>query len=94
MIVDFDRLTDKELCIRSRKIGDRIVLYKDGKSRKLKDFFIDKKIPRGERGKIPLLCTNDQVVAVIGYRVAENYRVNKNTKKGLVITYGTSYEDR
>lgn len=94
MIVDFDRLTDKELCIRSRKIGDRIVLYKDGKSRKLKDFFIDKKIPRGERGKIPLLCTNDEVVAVIGYRVAENYRVNKNTEKGLVITYGTSYEDR
>lgn len=94
MIVDFDRLTEKKLCIRSRKIGDRIVLYKDGKSRKLKDFFIDKKIPRGERGKIPLLCTNDQVVAVIGYRVAENYRVNKNTKKGMVITYGTSYEDR
>lgn len=94
MIVDFDKLSEKELCIRSRKIGDRIVLYKDGKSRKLKDFFIDKKIPRGERGRIPLLCTDKEVVAVIGYRVAENYRVNNNTKKGLVITYGTSYENR
>lgn len=94
MIVDFDTLSEKELCIRSRKVGDRIVLYRDGKSRKLKDFFIDKKIPRNERGNIPLLCSDKEVIAVIGYRVAENYRVNKNTKRGLVITYGTGNENR
>ena len=54
---------------------------------KLKDFFIDMKIPRNERGSIPLLCTDKEVVAIIGYRVAENYKVSENTKKVLVITY-------
>lgn len=94
MIVDFDGLEDKELCIRSRKIGDRITLYKDGKSKSLKDYFIDIKIPRSERDKIPLLCSGKEVIAVIGHRVAENRKINKNTRKGLVITYGTEYENR
>ncbi len=87
MLVDFDKLSEKMLSIRNRRMGDRFVLFKDGKAKKLKDVFIDMKIPRGERGQIPLLCTDKDVVAIIGYRVAENYKVSENTKKVLVITY-------
>ncbi len=87
MLVDFDKLSENMLSIRNRRMGDRFVLYKDGKTKKLKDFLIDMKIPRNERGKIPLLCTNKDVVAIIGYRVAENYKVTENTKKVLVISY-------
>ncbi len=87
MLVDYDKLNDKMLSIRNRKIGDRFVLYKDGKAKKLKDIFIDMKIPRSERGSIPLLCTDKEVIAIIGHRVAENYKVSENTKKVLVITY-------
>ncbi len=87
MVVDFDKLSEKNLFIRSRKAGDRITLFKDGKTKKLKDFLIDMKVPRSERGKIPLLCTDKDIVAVIGYRVAESYKISENTKKGLIITY-------
>ena len=87
MIVDFDKISDKMLSVRNRRIGDRFSLYKDGKAKKLKDFFIDKKISRNERGSIPLLCADKEIIAIIGHRVAENYKVSENTKKVLVITY-------
>ncbi len=91
--VDYGKLDGQKLVIRNRKKGDRIVLYKDGGSKKIKDYWIDKKVPRSERGKIPLLCTENEIVAVIGDRVAENYKIKQNSTKGLVITY-EQYEDR
>lgn len=100
MILDYDMLESKMLNIRNRRIGDKIVLYKDGKSKKLKSYFIDKKIPREKRNNIPLLCVTDnktqktEIAAIIGDRVAENYKVKNNTKKGLLITYGTENENR
>lgn len=94
MLADYDKLEGKKLCVRSRKAGDKIVIYKDGRSRKLKDYFIDKKIPRVERDKIRLLCSGKEVIAIIGDRVAENHKINTNSKKGLLITYGADYKSR
>ena len=51
--------------------------------------FIDAKIPREDREKIPLLCTGSEVVAIIGGRVSDKYKVNKDTERVLVIEYGT-----
>lgn len=43
---------------------------------KLHDFFINKKIPRRARKKIPLLITADhQIIWVIGYRLDERFKV-------------------
>lgn len=86
-ILDYDKLEGKELSVRNRKFGDKIAVYEDGREKKLKDYFIDKKISRNERGKIPLLCADNEIAAVIGYRVSEKYKINKDTEKGLVITY-------
>ena len=89
-ILDYDKVTAMPLTIRTRKRGDRIAVYKDGRERKLKDFLIDAKIPVTKRGQIPLLCHEDKVIAVIGYRIAEPYKREKETKRGLVIRYGES----
>ena len=94
MLVDYDMIDGAKLFIRSRKCGDRINVFKDGKTRKLKDYWIDKKIPKEERDNIPLLCTEKEVVAIIGDRVAEKFKITKETKRGLVITYGQDYESR
>jgi len=54
------------LVVRPRKIGDSIKLQ--GRPEKtLKKLFIDEKIPKEERGKIPVLAVNDKVVAVYGF---------------------------
>lgn len=89
MILDYDKVDIKNLTLRYRENGDKIALFKDGKKKKLKDYFIDKKIPKEERDKILLICNDDEVVAAVGYRVAETYKKDKDTKRGLVITYGT-----
>lgn len=94
MILDYDKLEGKRLTVRNRRMGDKMVIYKDGRSRKLKDYWIDKKVPREERDNIPLLCADKEIVAIIGDRVAENHKINKESKKGLLITYGTEYENR
>lgn len=54
-----------ELRLRTRRAGDR---FKPkgmaGRSRKLKDWMIDRKIPRRFRDQIPLLCADGAIVAI------------------------------
>ena len=94
MIIDYDMIEDKEITVRNRRAGDRMVFFKDGRTRKIKDYLIDKKIPREERNRIPLLCADNKIIAIIGDRVAETYKIKENTKRGLVITYGAENENR
>ena len=91
-ILDYDKVKDFKLELRTRRDGDKIAVYKDGKERKLKSFLIDEKIPQGERDKLILLCSEDKVLAVPPYRIAEPYKIDSNTKKGLVVTYDTKNE--
>lgn len=56
------------LTVRPRQVGDEIVL--PGRPRRsLKKLFIDKKIPRMERERIPVLADEDGVLAVAGIGV-------------------------
>ncbi len=54
-----------ELRLRTRRAGDRFKPKgMGGRSRKLKDWMIDQKIPRRLRDQIPLLCAGGEIVAV------------------------------
>lgn len=86
-MLDYDKVCDLKLELRTRRDGDKIAVYRDGKERKLKSFLIDEKIPQSERDKLILLCCEDKVLAVPPYRIAEPYKIDSNTKKGLVVTY-------
>lgn len=89
LLLDYDKICDKKMVLRRRRNGDRFSVFKDGRTKKLKNFMIDEKIPSEQRDKIPLLCSENEILAVIGYRTAEPYKANPKTKKGLVITYET-----
>lgn len=92
IMADLDRIGTKPLFLRNRRNGDRIVWFPDGRTKKIKNVFIDEKIPKNDRDKIPLLCTGDEVVAIVGSRVSEKYKVTKDTERALVIRYGTVEE--
>ena len=66
---------DCVLRLRTRRPGDRFKPKgMGGRSRKLKDWMIDRKIPRRLRDRIPLLCANDSIVAIClgaDWRLAE-----------------------
>jgi tRNA(Ile)-lysidine synthase len=63
------------LQLRTRRAGDYIVVDGKGSKKKLKDYFIDLKIPRDEREQILLLANGNEIVWIIGYRLNWNYRV-------------------
>ena len=70
---------------RTRKAGDRIHPVGAGGSKKLKDFFIDKKVER-DRRDVPLLCSGNEVLCVIGMCVSEKAAVDGGTEKIIKIS--------
>jgi tRNA(Ile)-lysidine synthase len=54
-------------------------------SQKLKEFFIDHKIPRFERSKIPLLISGEKIVWVVGYRIDDRFKVTDKTSNVLKV---------
>jgi tRNA(Ile)-lysidine synthase len=73
------------LTIRNFRPGDRFVPLGAGGSQKLKEFFIDHKIPRFERPKIPLLVSGERIAWVVGYRIDERFKVTERTQKVLKV---------
>jgi tRNA(Ile)-lysidine synthase len=73
------------LHIRSRIEGDKFTPYGYNKNRKLKEYFIDKKIPRKIRDSIPILADEIGIIWIIGMDLG--IRVNKisNLNKYVVI---------
>ena len=71
--------------IRNFRPGDRFQPLGVKGSQKLKEFFIDHKIPRFERSKIPLLISGDRIVWVVGHRIDECVRTSDRTKRILKV---------
>ncbi|WP_130808077.1 tRNA lysidine(34) synthetase TilS [Senegalia massiliensis] len=81
---DYDKIVGG-LFIRFRKSGDKFKPLGMKGNKKLKDFFIDEKIPRENREKIPIIYDKQGILWVVGHRISENYKVNSTTKKVLMI---------
>lgn len=69
--------------IRTRDFGDRFNPFGMEGTKKLKDYFIDEKIPRDLREKLPLFIDEENIIWVIGYRTSEKYKISKDTTKVL-----------
>ncbi len=72
-----------ELSCRTRKTGDFIAM-KQGR-KKIKDLFIDEKIPRQERETFPLITMGQEVLWAVGLRVSEGGKVEETTENVLYI---------
>lgn len=84
--LDLDKLQNSHsLFIRPRKEGDKFKPLGMKGEKKLKDFFIDLKVPRYQRDKIPILLSGDKIVWVVGYRMDDRFKVEENTKRVLKI---------
>lgn len=83
---DYDKI-NCNLTIRNRRTGDFICLNGINGKKKLKDFFIDEKISRSMRDKIPLLADESSILWIVGLRISEHYKVTKDTKKILEVNY-------
>jgi tRNA(Ile)-lysidine synthase len=62
------------LALRGWRPGDRFRPLGMSGEKKLQDFFVDAKVPRQERARIPLLLVGGRIAWVVGQRVAEDFR--------------------
>ena len=56
-----------------------------GGRKTVKSFMIDEKIPREDRGRIPLVADGSHVLWVIGYRISEYYKITDDTNTVIQI---------
>ena len=73
------------ICIRTRKQGDYITIHEDGRTQKLKSYFINEKIPQEERDHILLVAEGNHIIWIVGYRTNPLYEIKTNTKRILEI---------
>lgn len=75
------------LWLRTRRPGDRIRLSGMEGSKKLQDFFVDKKVPKEVRDQIPLFCAGQNVLWIPGLRAGRDCVINRGTQMILLLEY-------
>jgi tRNA(Ile)-lysidine synthase len=68
---------------RPRRKGDFFYPFGFGKRKKLQDFFVDEKVPRDERDRIPIITSGEDIVWVLGYSPDDRFKITDKTKKVL-----------
>lgn len=82
-VVDRDKLDGAEL--RFWRDGDTFEPI-GGVRKKLNRYFIDEKIPKRLRGRIPLVCRGSDVLVVCGMQTADGVKLTDSTRRAAVIT--------
>ena len=89
---DYDIIAERA-CIRTRQTGDYITIHPDGRTQKLKAFFINEKIPQEKREEILLVADGHHIMWIEGLRTNCIYHIGEHTKRVLEIQInkGESY---
>lgn len=79
---DLDAL-GMDLVVRTRREGDRISPFGMDGHKKLKELFIDEKVPRNMRDRVPVIVSGKEIVWVVGVRRSNLARVTPSTRRVL-----------
>lgn len=77
----------RKLLVRPRRRGDRFQPLGLSQPKKLGEFMIDAKIPQAWRGQIPIVCSQEQILWVVGWRLDERAKVSQDTKQVLHLKF-------
>jgi tRNA(Ile)-lysidine synthase len=79
--------TGDKLTVRPRQRGDRFQPLGLSLPKKLGEFMIDARIPQNWRKNIPIVCSPEQIVWVVGWRIDERVKVSQKTKQVLRLEF-------
>ncbi|MFC1600280.1 tRNA lysidine(34) synthetase TilS [Patescibacteria group bacterium] len=86
IFLDYSKLK-LPLYVRGKKHGDRFSPYGLKGTKKIQDFFTDKKVPNHLRNQIPLIVDkNDKIVAIPEFTIDNTYKIQPKTSKYLEIS--------
>ena len=80
------RKIDFPITVRSYKPGDKFRPLGSKGFKKIKDYFIDEKVPRFLRKSVPVFESGGEIFWVGGFRVDERFKVGKGEKQFIKIT--------
>jgi tRNA(Ile)-lysidine synthase len=67
------------LIIRNFRPGDRFKPLGMTGTQKLKDFFVNQKVPRSQRAQCPIILCRGKIIWVVGHRIDESVKVIPST---------------
>ncbi len=83
-LLNYDKI-EYNLQVRKRAVGDYLTIDGLGHKKKLKEYFIEEKVPREMRDVTWLLAEGEDVIWVVGGRISADYKIGPNTKKILEV---------
>ncbi|MGM9637522.1 MAG: tRNA lysidine(34) synthetase TilS [Eubacteriales bacterium] len=86
----FDKIGVDDLLVRNKADGDRIRY--GGISRSVKKLFWEMKVPVEKRGKVPVVCQNDEILWIPGFPVCDRV-LPGNGSKQLHLCYFSNDDD-
>ena len=83
-MLDFNKLKFP-LVLRKWGKGDFFTPFGMKGKKKLSDFFIDNKISIPEKEQIWILCSANEIVWIVGYRISEKFKITEPSKKAYIV---------
>jgi len=88
LVADFDlHKTGAELFVRQRQPGDKFQPLGMSMPKKLYEFMVDARIPRSWRGRIPIVCSPQQIIWVVGWRIDDRVKTTEDSKEILRLEF-------
>lgn len=81
---DYDKIV-RSLVLRTRKAGDYLTINEDNNKKSLKEYMINEKIPQADRDKLFVAADGNHILWLIGYRISQYYKVNRDTRRILEV---------
>ena len=73
----------ERVTVRYREPGDKFRPLGGPGEKCLKAFFIDVKVPRSERNRVPVIVSDDRIVWVAGHRLDERFKLKPESKSAV-----------
>jgi tRNA(Ile)-lysidine synthase len=88
LVADFDfHKTGIELFVRKRQPGDRFQPLGMNTPKNLHEFMVDAKIPLSWRDHVPIVCSPQQIIWVVGWRIDERVKLTEASKEILRLEF-------
>ncbi|HFB06903.1 MAG TPA: tRNA lysidine(34) synthetase TilS [Chloroflexi bacterium] len=88
LVADFElHKTGIELFVRQRRPGDKFQPMGMNIPKKLQDFMVDTKIPCSWRDHIPIVCSPQQIIWVVGWRIDDRVKPTEASKEILRLEF-------